>query len=84
LTRRISSPMRRVFYPGAPVLLEASFNIAWDYLQSTNALQDDAARFLTDEIERLIRKGHKNRMFVANIAIIKYREFSNKVVPLRD
>jgi hypothetical protein len=67
-----------------PVLLEASFNIAWDYLQRTNALHDDAARFLTDEIERLIRKGHKNRMFVANIAIIKYREFSNKVVPLRD
>jgi hypothetical protein len=84
LTRRTSSPVRRVFYPGVPVLLEASFNIAWDYLQRTNALQDDAARFLTDEIERLIRKGHKNRMVVANIAITKYREFSNKVVPLRD
>ncbi len=83
MARRTSSPVRRVFYPGVPVLLEASFNIAWNYLQRTNALQDDAARFLTDEIERLIRKGHKNRMFVANIAIIKYREFSNKVVLLR-
>jgi hypothetical protein len=55
------------FYPGVPVLLEASFKIAWDYLQRTNALQDDAARFLTDEIERLIRKGHKNRMFASRL-----------------
>jgi hypothetical protein len=39
----------------------------------------DAARFLTDEIERLIRKGHRNRMFLANIAIIKYREFRREV-----
>jgi hypothetical protein len=79
LTRRISSPRAAGLYPGVHVLLESSFNIAWEYLQRTDALEDDAARFLTDEIERPIRKGHRNRMFLANIAIIKYREFRREV-----
>jgi hypothetical protein len=44
-----------------------------------------AARFLTDEIERLIRKGHTKKADVCDQhRDIKYREFSNKIVPLRD
>jgi hypothetical protein len=53
-------------------LLEEAVDIAWVYLQQTGELGDGhaAARFLTDEIEAMVRRGQRNRMFLANMAII--------------
>jgi hypothetical protein len=56
-------------------LLEEAADIAWVYLERSGELGNgDAARFLTDTIERMIRQGHRNRMYLANKAINKYLE----------
>ena len=66
-------------------LLEESVNIAWVYLERSGELGNgDAARFLTDTIERMIRQGHRNRMFLANKAIARYRESKGNVVPIEE
>jgi len=69
--------------PPLDQLLEEAVNIAWVYLQQTGELGNDAARYLVDTIEGMIRRGQRNRMFLANIAIIKYRARQNVVVPVR-
>jgi hypothetical protein len=67
-------------------LLEESVEIAWTYLQRTGELENDAARYLSDVIEVMIRSGQRNRMYLANMAIIKYRASKNtgNVVPIRE
>ncbi len=72
--------------PSFSQLLEESVDIAWVYLQRTGELDNDAARYLTDAIETMIRRGLRNRMFLANMAIIKYRVFKDKrkIVPIRE
>jgi hypothetical protein len=66
-------------------LLEESVDIAWAYLQRSGELGDaGAARFLTDTIEHMIRQGRRNRIFLANRAITKYRESRNSAVPIRE
>ena len=66
-------------------LLEESVNIAWVYLERSGELGNgNAARFLTDAIERMIRHGHRNRMFLANKAIGKYRESRSHVAAIRE
>ena len=67
-------------------LLEESVDIAWVYLQRTGEADNDAARYLTDTIEVMIRRGQRNRMFLANMAIIKYRALKEKtkVVPIKE
>ena len=67
-------------------LVEESVDIAWVYLQQTGELDNDAARYLTDAVEAMIRGGQRNRMFLANMAIIKYRALKEKgnVVPIRE
>jgi hypothetical protein len=67
-------------------LLEESVEIAWVYLQQTGELENDAARYLSDVIEVMIRRGQRNRMFLANMAIIKYRASKDRgnVVPIRE
>lgn len=66
-------------------LLEESVDIAWVYLQRSGELEDSyAASFLTDTIERMIRYGHRNRIFLANKAISKYRESRAGAVPVRE
>jgi hypothetical protein len=67
-------------------LLEESVDIAWVYLQRTGDVDNDAARYLTDTIEVMIRGGQRNRMFLANMAIIKYRASKERgnVVPIRE
>jgi hypothetical protein len=66
-------------------VLEEAVNIAWLYLQRTGDLGDGnaAAVFLSNTIERMMHQGQRNRMFLANKALIRYRAFkeSNKVVP---
>jgi hypothetical protein len=67
-------------------LLEESVDIAWVYLQRTGEADNDAARYLTDTVEVLIRRGQRNRMFLANMAIIKYRTFKEKenIIPMKE
>ena len=66
-------------------LLEESVNIAWVYLERSGELGNgNAARFLTDTIEQMIRNGHRNRMFLANKAIAKYLASRSIVVPIRE
>jgi hypothetical protein len=66
-------------------LLEESVNIAWVYLNRSGELGNgDTARFLTDTIDLMIRRGQRNRMFLANKAIIRYRESRRNVVPIRE
>lgn len=68
------------------LLLEESVEIAWSYLQRTGELQNDAPRYLSDVIEHMIRRGQRNRMFLANMAIIKYRasKDNGNVVRIRE
>ena len=67
--------------------LEEAVNIAWVYLQRTGELADGsaAAVFLTNTIDGMMRRGQRNRMFLANKAIIKYRAFreNSNIVPIR-
>jgi hypothetical protein len=66
-------------------LLEESVGIAWDYLRRTDEIGADsyAANFLADSVDAMIRGGQRNRMFLANMAIIKYRAARDNVVTLR-
>jgi hypothetical protein len=58
------------------LLLEESFQIAWEYLERTGELGDAAAsRFLSDRIERMIREGQRSRLALANRAIGAYQRF---------
>ena len=72
--------------PSPSQLLEESVEIAWTYLQRTGELENDAARYLSDVIEVMIRRGQRNRMYLANMAIIKYRTTKDQdnVVPIRE
>jgi hypothetical protein len=56
-------------------VLEASFRIAWDYLEATGELgdRDDAARFLLDSIEAMMQRGEFRKLLLANRAIDVYR-----------
>ena len=56
-------------------VLEASFRIAWDYLEATGELgdRDDAARFLADSIEGMMQRGEFRRLLLSNRAIDAYR-----------
>jgi hypothetical protein len=66
-------------------LLEESVDIAWVYLDRSGELGNgDAVRILVDTIERMIRHGHRNRMFLANKAIAKYLESKGDVVAIRE
>ena len=57
-------------------ILEASFNIAWQYLYQTGELKDPdvAARFLTDKIEDMMRAGERRKILLGNRAIEGYRQ----------
>lgn len=56
-------------------ILEASFRIAWDYLQATGELgdRDDAARFLAYTIEDMMQHGEFRKLLLSNRAIDAYR-----------
>jgi hypothetical protein len=64
-------------------LLEEAIDIAWFYLQATGELGDgNAVGFLSDSIERMICRGQRNRMFLANMALIRYRESRSNVISI--
>ncbi|MBR1142675.1 MULTISPECIES: hypothetical protein [unclassified Bradyrhizobium] len=63
-----------------PLLMENSIQIAWDYLEGTGELGDPevAARFLTDAVETLIRRGETRKLMLANRAIDAYKRFKEE------
>ena len=63
-----------------PLLMENSIQIAWDYLEGTGELGDAevAARFLTDAVETLIRRGETRKLMLANRAIDAYKRFTEE------
>ena len=58
-------------------LLEDSFQIAWEYLERSGELGDDAlaSRFLSDVIETMIRRGQRSRLALSNRAISACQRF---------
>jgi hypothetical protein len=56
-------------------LLQASFRIAWEYLEATGELveRDHAARFLLDTIEAMMQRGEFRKLMLSNKAIDAYR-----------
>jgi hypothetical protein len=63
-----------------PVLVENSFQIAWDYLEAAGELEnpDRAAGILLDAIETMIRTGERRRILLSNKAINGYRRFKTE------
>jgi hypothetical protein len=60
-----------------PILIESSIEVAWDYLVGTGELGDPtvAGGVLLGSIERMVFRGERRRLMLANIAIIEYRKF---------
>jgi hypothetical protein len=60
-----------------PMLVENSFQIAWDYLEATGELgpPDTAAHHLLDTIEIMVRQGERRRLLLSNTAIASYQRF---------
>ena len=56
-------------------VLEASFRIAWDYLDATGELgeRDAATRFLLDCIAAMMQRGEFRKIMLSNKAIDAYR-----------
>jgi hypothetical protein len=63
-----------------PVLLENAIQIAWDYLERTGQIDDVAvaSRFLSDNIELMIRRGERRRLLLSNKAITAYQRFKQE------
>jgi hypothetical protein len=63
------------------ILLENSFQIAWEYLDATGELGDreTASRFIADAIEVMIRRGERRKILLSNKAIAQYAAFKQKV-----
>jgi len=60
-----------------PLLIESSIEIAWDFLERTGELGDAvvAARFLSDTVELMVRRGERRRLMLANKAISAYQQY---------
>jgi hypothetical protein len=57
-----------------PILMESAFQIAWDYLEQTDQIDDPefAGWLLLDAIEHMIRCGERRRLALSNGAITTY------------
>jgi hypothetical protein len=64
-------------YEPLPILVENSFQIAWDYLERTGELgnRDVASRVLLDALEIMIRRGERRKLLLSNKAIDAYQRF---------
>jgi hypothetical protein len=58
-------------------LMEESIQIAWDYLDRSGELGEPghASLFLSNTIEKMIRKGTRSRLILSNKAITTYLHF---------
>jgi hypothetical protein len=64
-------------YEPLPLLVENSFQIAWDYLERTGELgnREVASRVLLDAIEIMIRRGERRKLLLSNKAIDAHQRF---------
>jgi hypothetical protein len=64
-------------YEPLPILVENSFQIAWDYLERTGELgnREVASRVLLDALEIMIRRGERRKLLLSNKAIDAYQRF---------
>jgi len=63
-----------------PKVMEASIQMAWDYLDRTGELGDPelAARVLLDAVEEMIRRGERRPLMLSNKAIDSYKRFKGE------
>jgi hypothetical protein len=64
-------------YEPLPILVENSFQIAWDYPERTGELGNPAvaSRVLLDALEIMIRRGERRKLLLSNKAIDAYQRF---------
>jgi hypothetical protein len=64
-------------YQPIPILVENSFQIAWDYLERTGELGNPevASQVLIDTIVMMIRRGERRKLLILNKAIDVYKRF---------
>jgi hypothetical protein len=64
-------------YEPLPILVENSFQIAWDYLKRTGELgnREVASRVLLDALEIMIGRGERRKLLLSNKAIDAYQRF---------
>ena len=64
-------------YEPLPILVENSFQIAWDYLERTGELGNPAvaSRVLLDALEIMIGRGERRKLLLSNKAIDAYQRF---------
>ena len=57
-----------------PILLENSIQIAWDYLERTEQIEDPkfVREFLVAAIEHMVRNGERRQLAPANLVIMAY------------
>jgi hypothetical protein len=60
-------------------VMEASIQMAWDYLDRTGELGDPeiAARILLDTVENMIRRGERRPLMLSNRAIDAWKRVNN-------
>lgn len=59
-----------------PTLIEASLQIAWDFLNGMGEIADpnETAEFLLSNISAQVRRGERRTLMLSNRAIDAYRE----------
>jgi len=62
---------------GAPLLIQESVKIAFDFLDRTSEIDDtdEACRFLVNKVAFMIAQGQRNRLLLANRAIAAYQRY---------
>jgi hypothetical protein len=61
----------------APLLLEETIQIAWNFLECAGEIDDpgEASRFLADKIEFMIGQGQRNKLVLSNRAIRAFQDY---------
>lgn len=64
-------------YEPLPILVENSFQIAWEYLERTGELgnREVASRVLLDALEIMVGRGERRKLLLSNKAIDAYQRF---------
>lgn len=59
------------------MLVESSFQIAWDYLERTGELgnREVASQVLLETVETMIMRGERRKLLLLNKAINAYKRF---------
>jgi hypothetical protein len=60
-----------------PVLQESAVQIAWDYLERADEIDDpaEARHFLTEKVAFMISQGQHNRLVLSNRAISAFQQY---------